>query len=805
MFLKYTKFLLSISILLSIQFAFGQSHLFINSQHGLQSDSVLCLEEGDLGEIWIGTTSGMSKMDKFGTVTPIAATNGSRVNDIGFHPISGVWAATSNGLVNYNQGSISIFGKSNGFKSDSIGLVEVLDNGAVWCTNDSSVYRLNGSNATKFNFSNTYPGSSFPRMQISSASNILFFRTINAFQVKIDGNTDQFLNLYNSEIPNMTFSHNSKIYGWAGNILFELNNNSWILYDSIPISPNFSDPDNYGFDNSTGKVLVKSRGNDAIYDIGSKTYTKFDWSFELKEIFPFNSLKSLVFNYMENRVLGIRNSIRDYGLIVYYIKNSDTIPDLSHGKLSYTYLDRNIMGNQYLDTLGKEIPLTHFDGCNIVANVQGVKRAASLSWHGQTGKDWLLGPVSNDYILPSYQNKYGHLFKVTKAEVEAHKLNFNTTGYVAPSSILDWPGNGNTYAGEALTLAPFYDVNNNGSYEPYQGDYPEIPGDECLYLIQREPVSPGYGGMGLELHRFIYTINDNSYENQNTVYQHRSLINRGSVMLDSVQFSFLSDLDVGDENFNQAAFDSTGNAFYAFRKERIYEYDYITGTYDYFPYQIAAGYTSLDKKITSHQEYWPWEQAHLFSQSSGLNFDGTPISDTITNDVGQYRYVWDGDTTFSFTEIKNYLGRGDIRQTATLEPITLLPGEKACFNFAFAYAVHNDSTDGIAALKKAKQRIDAVRANWQNQSCLMPTLSNDENDDLFDLVIYPNPSQGRVVIETIKDIDKVEVYSSSGKRIYNETCNSNKVDIELNLKAGLYLVRIESGDEVRTEKLMIVH
>jgi hypothetical protein len=35
-------------------------------------------------------------------------------------------------------------------------------------------------------------------------------------------------------------------------------------------------------------------------------------------------------------------------------------------------------------------------------------------------------------------------------------------------------------------LLPFADVNNNGIYDPSYGDYPNVLGDEALYLMYND-------------------------------------------------------------------------------------------------------------------------------------------------------------------------------------------------------------------------------------------------------------------------------------------------------------------------------
>jgi len=69
----------------------------------------------------------------------------------------------------------------------------------------------------------------------------------------------------------------------------------------------------------------------------------------------------------------------------------------------------------------------------------------------------------------------------------------------ATDDILNWPGNGDQSAGEPKILAPFFDANANGIYDPSLGDYPildptrpadrnrpEDQPDQMLYFIYND-------------------------------------------------------------------------------------------------------------------------------------------------------------------------------------------------------------------------------------------------------------------------------------------------------------------------------
>ena len=91
-------------------------------------------------------------------------------------------------------------------------------------------------------------------------------------------------------------------------------------------------------------------------------------------------------------------------------------------------------------------------------------------------------------------------FKISRADVEEFVARYIPAGgsdptydqTMIPESIRDWPANGNS--AQDQFLAPFYDQNGNGYYEPEQGDYPdynitgdndeaELYGDQTLWWI----------------------------------------------------------------------------------------------------------------------------------------------------------------------------------------------------------------------------------------------------------------------------------------------------------------------------------
>src|SRR5690606_18073642 len=109
----------------------------------------------------------------------------------------------------------------------------------------------------------------------------------------------------------------------------------------------------------------------------------------------------------------------------------------------------------------------------------------------QGGTDFWAGPVADVYnavIAPNvydstYDHRYNKVWKVSKTEIDHHKLNYSNQNYVMPWTIEYWPGNGIASRGEADWLAPFADLNGNGIYEPHLGEHPIIAGDQAIFFM----------------------------------------------------------------------------------------------------------------------------------------------------------------------------------------------------------------------------------------------------------------------------------------------------------------------------------
>jgi hypothetical protein len=123
-------------------------------------------------------------------------------------------------------------------------------------------------------------------------------------------------------------------------------------------------------------------------------------------------------------------------------------------------------------------------------DVNGQLKLAALRY--REGQDYWTGPLTTTgdaTVTPETCEEFDAHFRITKDEVKLFNewfisgledqtngtltQNINFPDYVIPESILNWPAHGDISLGQDYYLAPFYDRDLDGEYDPINdGDYP---------------------------------------------------------------------------------------------------------------------------------------------------------------------------------------------------------------------------------------------------------------------------------------------------------------------------------------------
>ncbi len=182
--------------------------------------------------------------------------------------------------------------------------------------------------------------------------------------------------------------------------------------------------------------------------------------------------------------------------------------------------------------------------------------------------DFAAGPISTS-LDSSFYIKWNRVWKISKNQIQYHINNYNQSGYNPIDPIANWPANGDVAYGQLLNIAPFYDKNTNGIYEPILGDYPLIRGDEAVFFVFNDANNNNsdttWQQIGVEIHGMAYGYNrpDDSTLN-NTIFMHYDIINRSAYNYHDNYLGLFADFDLGYHGDDYIASDVTNGMMYVY-------------------------------------------------------------------------------------------------------------------------------------------------------------------------------------------------------------------------------------------------
>ncbi len=142
----------------------------------------------------------------------------------------------------------------------------------------------------------------------------------------------------------------------------------------------------------------------------------------------------------------------------------------------------------------------------------------------------------------------------------------NFPGYVIPQSILDWPAHGDVSKGQAFIIAPFFDYDSDGFYNPASGDYPLIKGDQAIFFVynnERPLWSIAPNKMEVRVMAYAYGNTLDSALNSTTFLSYE-IINRSTITLNNVYIGLDTDLDIGGSSDDFIGSDVARSSFYGY-------------------------------------------------------------------------------------------------------------------------------------------------------------------------------------------------------------------------------------------------
>lgn len=466
--------------------------------------------------------------------------------------------------------------------------------------------------------------------------------------------------------------------------------------------------------------------------------------------------------------------------------------------------------------------------------------------------DFMPGPMRLDRTAndSSVSAAWNRVFAVSRQDIDLFRQQFalgnvqNGT-FPVPPSIADWPGNGPL--GYSPQLAPYIDVNGDFQYNPLDGDFPKIKGDQAIWRVLND-ISTNFRLMndaeapGLELQQMFYAVKDSnalgddSLINYTTFVEYR-IINRS--LNDYVNFDIGLSGNYFPNGISYTRYQGTcvyNNAIYTFG----------------LPHQIATA----DRKMTQSlmlvsdgnfvhtKSYYgtllgtPAEGApdtyhEVHNMLNGKWRDGSDMvyllkgmADSINCPPGlpaKYYMPAGSDPTHIGTggidpgfnwqfnktgcqnpQVINYISR----TYAVIGDKTLNAGDELSFDIAYI-TQFNNATDDSAGIENLLtticQKMDPVKDYYNN--VIVPdyeTFGTESFSGAASLKVYPNPSATEIFLET--DIEKpfrVQIMNISGQTLKSISGYSNKTAIDISaLAPGFYILKAGDGSSNHSIKFI---
>ncbi len=433
------------------------------------------------------------------------------------------------------------------------------------------------------------------------------------------------------------------------------------------------------------------------------------------------------------------------------------------------------------------------------------------------------GPIANSgqYTSLDYSNQYQEsIWEVTKLEINNHISNYSNVGYSIPQSLLDWPGNGDVSLGVVAQLAPYIDNNGDGIYTPSDGDYPDIRGDEAVYVILNDRSGSNPNSLGIELHGMFYQYNSGDYLN-NTTFLNVRVINRSNTNYHNYKQTIFIDFDIGNYTDDYIGCNSANSVAFGYNGDENDEADAGKPGYGLNP--PCQGIVSLSHDMHSFAYFTGTTQAPYELQIGGIdviwNFmnakwgDGSPWlygglgyqgSTGVSNSPTNFLFSGNPNDPTAWHEGNINNPNGDRRGIFTISEDILSAGTSICSDYAFIY---DKSSTRLGNVQNVINIAGSLRSLYNSPfvfPCEVESFNAIIEEELFTFKLFPNPSTGTfsINLEQIDSEGLLTIVDLSGREVFSQLILEKVTEISFPEASGVYVVVFQSNQGSSAQKII---
>ena len=451
------------------------------------------------------------------------------------------------------------------------------------------------------------------------------------------------------------------------------------------------------------------------------------------------------------------------------------------------------------------------------------------------------GPVSDDYSNYLYQGRwFNKIWKLSQTDIDLFRAHWlceqgltvngcDNLPAISPDvlqTIYSWPANGDTALNESAQLAPYFDRNSNGKYEPNLGDYPIIKGMSAVYVIQNDDAGSYFQitptrRMGIEIHTMYYQFGVLNEINDATFID-VTVFNRSNKDYYDFILGNLVDGDLGNYADDYFACDTSCNLIYFYNGDF---YDNSNGgLIGYGEFPPAFGFKSFNHKMNSSfrlvsTSAWNGDSSLinppnpytlkeiLWFGLNGLNSFGQPYLHPNGNPT-KFQYSGNPSNPTEWSEISVNNPPGDRRGYFTTEPTNLLSGQKVVYSYGLVYERSGDRLQNVAELLNNcffyQEAFDSDFEAYYEAS------EYNLTEETINLTTFPNPLVSESTLNFANPNNEnltMQIVDISGN-VVEIIKDITSQSVELNrsqLKNGIYFIELRNQQVLVAKGKVIVN
>jgi|APTNR8051073442_1049403.scaffolds.fasta_scaffold00497_8 hypothetical protein len=436
------------------------------------------------------------------------------------------------------------------------------------------------------------------------------------------------------------------------------------------------------------------------------------------------------------------------------------------------------------------------------------------------------------------------VWRVTREQIAAHRADFADNGVVDNPipEIFGWPGSNNSFfsdynqgmllASPSYGLAPYWDANGTGTYDPGDGDYPilEIRGcigedfapiaDEMLWFIFNDAIvhtQTGAAPLNVEVHATVFAYGCEETDNplNDVVFVVYKIINLGTELISDTYFGMFNNIEIGNFNDDYAGCDPDRHLIFGYNSDNNDE-----GFYGANPPVVAIdllrGPLNENGEETPIRALFqlgnngidPATPVEYYRLLSGQQVDGSPVVN------GGFPYPDNPNDPNGDSEVTADNLPGNRRTLSNFGPFQLDPGALNEIIVAYSFTQQTGATplENVAAMY---DRVDVLQTYFDGcflnlETVCSPLVSADTEPNLSQMTmkVMPNPANEEVRVQfSGSESQRLEVYDATGRKVLEMFRETGATEWRLpvgQLPAGMYWIKAQGRDGLFAAKPLVV-